>query len=54
MYITYTYYTDNPWKRDVSWLVGQNHRENNQPTKLTPHDHIPEWGSEYSRSHGIN
>ena len=25
------YFTDNPWKSD-GWLVGQNHRENNQPT----------------------
>ena len=30
------YYTDNPWKRDDGWLVGQNHRENNQPTKPKP------------------
>ena len=48
------YYTDNPWKRDCGWLVGRNHRKTDQPTTQTkPHDYIPEWVWEYSRSHGI-
>ena len=32
------YFTDNPWKSD-GWLVGQNHRENNQPTTPNPQPH---------------
>ena len=48
------YYTDNPWKRDCGWLVGRNHRKTDQPTtQPKPHDYIPEWVWEYSRSHGI-
>ena len=48
------YYTDNPWKRDCGWLVGRNHRKTDQPTTQTkPHDYIPEWVWEYSRSQGI-
>ena len=49
------YFTDNPWKRDDGWLVGQKHRETNQPTTPPPKpiDFIPEWVWEYSRSHPI-
>ena len=49
------YFTDNPWKRDDGWVVCQNHRENNQPTKPTPRpiDTIPEWIFERSRSNGM-
>ena len=49
------YYTDNPWKRDVVVeklkMIGKFNISTSTTTK--PHDYIPEWVWEYSRSHGI-
>ena len=47
------YYTDNPWKRDGECRSVGIHRKNDRPTINTnPHDYIPEWVWEYSRSQG--
>ena len=48
------YYTDNPWKRDVVVeklkMIGKFNISTSTTTK--PHDYIPEWVWEYSRSQG--
>ena len=50
------YYTDNPWKREceIVNMIGKftnSHSHSTPPPK--PHDYIPEWVWEYSRSKGI-
>jgi hypothetical protein len=50
------YYTDNPWKREceIVNMIGKFTNSHSHSTPLpTPHDHIPEWIFERSRSNGV-
>ena len=49
------YFEDNPWKEksDFSFFLFHRKKEEKKKGLPKPHDYIPEWVWEYSRSHGI-